>query len=69
MEMAESIASKSPSAIRLSKQLYETAWHADRAEGLSLEAELQGRLIGKTNQVEAVRSNFEERAPQYADPD
>ena len=69
MEMAEAIASRSPSAIRLGKQLFETAWHADRAEGLALEARLQGRLIGGTNQVEAVRSNFEERAPRYVDPD
>jgi len=56
MEMAETIASKSPSAIRLGKQLYETTWHADRTDGLTLESQLQGRLIGKTNQIEAVKS-------------
>jgi len=30
---------------------------------------LQGRLIGSSNQVEAVKANFEERSPQFSDPD
>lgn len=69
MEMAETIAGKSPGAIRLGKQLFERTWRGGRDEGLQLEAQLQGRLIGSKNQVEAVKSNFEERAPQYVDPD
>ncbi len=69
LEMAETIAGKSPSAIRLAKQLFENTWRGDRDEGLKLEATLQGRLIGSANQVEAVKSNFEKRAPQYVDPD
>jgi enoyl-CoA hydratase/carnithine racemase len=69
LQMAEEIASKSPSAIRLGKQLFEAAWHDGEQEGLALEAKLQSQLIGKPNQVEAVKSNFEERAPQYVDPD
>ena len=67
--MAEQIAGKSPSAIRLGKQLFEDTWHSEPHAGLGLEASLQGQLIGKTNQVEAVQSNFEERAPQYVNPD
>ena len=69
LAMAETIAAKSPSAIRLGKQLFEDTWHADRDTGLALEEKLQRRLIGRTNQVEAVTSNFEERAPQFVDPD
>lgn len=69
LEMAHTIASKSPGAIRLGKQLFETSWRADRATGVKLEAKLQGRLIGSRNQVEAVKANFEERAPQFVDPD
>ena len=69
MELAEEIASKSPDAVRLAKQLLETSWRADPATGLKLEARLQGRLIGSPNQVEAVKANFENRAPQFADPD
>jgi enoyl-CoA hydratase/carnithine racemase len=69
LEMAETIAGKSPSAIRLGKELFETTWRGDRDESLQLESKLQGRLIGSPNQVEAVKSNFEERAPQYTDAD
>lgn len=69
MAMADTIAGKSPSAIRLGKQLFEDSWRADRDTGLAMEASLQGRLIGKANQVEAVKSNFEERPPAYVDPD
>ena len=67
--MAEQIAGKSPSAIRLGKQLFEETWHAAPNEGLGLEASLQGRLIGEHNQVEAVKSNFDERSPRYINPD
>jgi enoyl-CoA hydratase/carnithine racemase len=69
LEMAETIAGKSPGAIRLGKQLFESTWRGDRDESLQLEGQLQGRLMGSKNQVEAVKSNFEERPPQYVDPD
>ena len=64
-ELALEIASKSPDAIRFGKKLFEEAWHADPATGLKLEAELQSRLIGTKNQVEAIRANFEKRAPAF----
>ena len=67
MELASEIASKSPDAVRLGKQLFETAWHADARTGLQLEASLQGKLIGSENQVEAIRANFEKRAPNFKD--
>lgn len=69
MEMAELIATKSPQAIRLGKQLFETSWRDERASGLKLEAKLQGQLIGSSNQVEAVKANFEDRPPQFTNPD
>ncbi len=69
LAMAEMIATKSPSAIRLGKQLFEQTWRATEGMGLELEARLQGKLIGKPNQVEAVKSNFEERPPRYVNPD
>jgi len=67
--MAETIAGKSPDAIRLGKQLFETTWRGERDEGLQLEAQLQGKLIGTENQVEAVKANFEDRPPNFADPE
>ena len=63
------IATKSPSAIRLGKVLFEDTWRGGVEEGLALEASLQGRLIGKENQVEAVKANFEERTAAFIDPD
>jgi len=69
MEIAETIAAKSPSAIRLGKQLFETTWHGERGDALKLETALQRRLIGGKNQVEAVKSNFEERPAQYVNVD
>ena len=69
MEMAEIIATKSPDAVRYSKQLFETTWHGGRDESLKLEQTLQHKLIGSPNQLEAVQSTFEERPAQYKDPD
>jgi enoyl-CoA hydratase/carnithine racemase len=68
LALAREIANKSPDAIRAGKHLLEASWRADEATGLALEASLQGGLIGSPNQLEAVRANFEERAPRFADP-
>ncbi len=69
LAMAATMAAKSPGAIRFGKQLFETSWHADPATGLKLEEQLQRQLIGSHNQVESVKANFENRAPQFMDPD
>ena len=37
------------------------------ADGLQLEESLQRGLIGKPNQVESVKANFEKRAPKFTD--
>ncbi|MEE4359955.1 MAG: crotonase/enoyl-CoA hydratase family protein [Pseudomonadales bacterium] len=68
LDMARQIAGKSPDAIRFGKKLLEESWHADPATGLGLEASLQASLIGSPNQLEAVKANFEDRAPRFADP-
>lgn len=65
MALAEEIAGKNPDAIRAGKALYEKAWHADARTGLELEAALQAELIGTANQIEAVKANFEKRAPTF----
>ena len=65
MELAGEIASKSPDAVRYGKQLFESTWHSDARTGLELEASLQSKLIGSDNQVEAIRANFEKRAPNF----
>ena len=65
MTLAQEIAGKSPDAIRFGKYLLEASWHSDEATGLKLEASLQGKLIGSENQVEAIKANFENRAPNF----
>lgn len=67
LALAREIAGKSPDAIRFGKRLLDESWHADPATGLGLEASLQGRLIGSPNQLEAIRANFENRAPKFTD--
>ena len=67
LELAAEIASKSPDAIRASKQLLESVWHADERSGLELESSLQTELIGSANQLEAVHANFEKRPPNFKD--
>lgn len=68
LALAREIAGKSPDAVRASKQLLETVWHADERTGLELESSLQIALIGSDNQVEAVKANFEKRPPNFNDP-
>jgi enoyl-CoA hydratase/carnithine racemase len=67
MALAREIAGKSPDAIRAGKRLLEASWRADERTGLELESKLQIELIGSPNQVEAVKANFENRAPVFKD--
>lgn len=69
LAMAREIAGKSPDAIRAGKQLLDASWHADERTGLELESSLQEALIGKPNQVEAIKANFDKRAPVFSDPE
>jgi enoyl-CoA hydratase/carnithine racemase len=66
LELAREIASKSPDAIRRGKALLERSWYADERTGLELEAKLQRELVGSPNQVEAIKANFEKRAPRFS---
>lgn len=65
--LARDIAGRSPSAIRAAKRLLNTAWESKIEDGLRLEAETQMTLIGRPNQLESVRANFERRPPQFSD--
>ena len=68
-ELAHEIAGRSPSAVRAAKKLLDASVVVSPAEGLALEAELQKTVIGKANQLEAVMSQMEKRAPNYEDPE
>lgn len=67
VKLAREIAAKSPDAIRAGKKLLNASGLVTVTEGLKLEAELQRAIIGRPNQVEAVLSNLEKRAPNFTD--
>jgi enoyl-CoA hydratase/carnithine racemase len=68
LAMAREIAGRSPHAIRAAKRLLDSVARLGDADSLKLEETLQLSLIGSPNQVEAVRANFEKRAPSFVDP-
>jgi enoyl-CoA hydratase/carnithine racemase len=68
-ELAREIAGKSPDAVRAAKRLFDEAARLGLAEGLRLEESLQRGLLGRPNQLEAVRANAEKRDPRFRDPD
>ena len=66
--LAREIATKPPAAIRAGKKLLNASVTASVEDGLALEARLQTTLIGKPEQVEAVKANLEKRPPRFGDP-
>lgn len=67
LELAREIAGKSPTAIQTAKALYNALPDRDDAEALLAESIEQDELIGSDNQVEAVKSALEKRAPAFVD--
>ncbi|WP_298089878.1 crotonase/enoyl-CoA hydratase family protein [uncultured Sphingomonas sp.] len=66
-DLARVIASHSPDAVREAKGLFAVAADGDAATILRAESAAQLRLIGSTNQREAVMANLEKRAPRFVD--
>ena len=69
LELAAEIAANSPHAVRAAKRLLNEAARRTLADGYRAEREEIGRLIGSPNQVEAVTAYFEQRPPDFADPE
>ncbi len=67
LELAQLIATKNPHAIRAGKQLMNEAVDLADPARLRLETELQLKLLGSKNQMEAVMANMQKRAPTYSD--
>lgn len=61
IDLANTIAGKSPSATRRGKRLLRESAQMNRADGLKLEAQLQSELVGTPNQIEAAVANLEKR--------
>ena len=66
-QLAGEIAGRSPDAIRAVKAMFATAWLADNAASLGIEAELQGALLGRPNQIEAVMARMQSREAKFSD--
>jgi len=65
-EVAREIAGKSPDAIRAAKRMLNKL-SVDPAPALMAESVEQQKLLGSSNQTEAVRANMEKRAPRFAE--
>ena len=68
VDLAREIAGMSPDAVRAAKRLYEEAWTGSPEETLTLEATLQGKLIGSPNQIAAVTAGFTKQPAEFVDP-
>lgn len=67
MSIAHEVANRNPDAIRAAKRVIEAANYQSVAEGLLMESREQDKLIGHSNQIEAVMSQFQKRKPNYQD--
>jgi enoyl-CoA hydratase/carnithine racemase len=65
---ARDIAGRSPDAIRAAKRLLNQVVACEARAGLIAETIEQGQLIGRPNQVEALKANLEKRQPRFTDP-
>ena len=68
MELARTIAGKSPDAVRAGKRLINGAAAEDYNAVFAAERMEIAALIGTPNQAESVNAFFEKRDPDYRDP-
>jgi enoyl-CoA hydratase/carnithine racemase len=66
LQMARSIAQKSPDAISFGKRLLNETWHGSETAGFRMEQELQKKLLLSKNQIEAIKANVEGRSGNFS---
>lgn len=66
VELALSIATRSPDAVCAVKGLFQRVWSENEGRALSLEREWQRKLIGKSNQRTAMKRNLEKKELPFA---
>lgn len=69
LALAQTIASKSPHAIRTAKALLNNADQVSIADGFKAERQGIAKLIGSPNQIESTKAFFEKREPAFQDPE
>ena len=68
LDLAHTIASRSPEAVRAAKALLNTSALVPLPEGLANEYRATAGLMGSKNQIEAVVAKLERREPRFEDP-
>lgn len=68
LEMAASITTRSPDALRVAKRMLNASALVSVADGLANEVAASASLIGIPNQMEAVLARLEKRAAAFDDP-
>ena len=66
LALAREITLKSPDAIKAAKRLMNALPQLSDADALMAESREQDSIIGKPNQVEAIMSQLQKRAPNYS---
>ena len=64
--LATQIRARSPDAVCAAKALFEQTANVAEAKAFAVERGVQRKLLFKANQREAMRANFEKRAPHFA---
>ena len=67
MATAKEIAARNPDAMKANKRLFNAAHDLSPEQGLMMESEEQDRIIGSSNQIEAVMSELEKRPAVFVD--
>lgn len=65
LEWARTLASRAPLSLAATKKIMRYAADNDWASSYSLEAELQGELLGSDDNQEGIQAFFEKRAPKF----
>jgi enoyl-CoA hydratase/carnithine racemase len=66
LALAEQLKARSPDAVSASKVLFNTMWSQSEDDAFATERRVQRKLLYKGNQREAMKANFEKRAPKYS---
>lgn len=64
--LAAEIATRSPDSVALSKRLFHRSWNVSERRAFRIESALQLKLLLGANHAEAIKTNMEKRAPQFA---
>ncbi|MGK0375079.1 MAG: enoyl-CoA hydratase/carnithine racemase [Arenicella sp.] len=67
MSVAKQIAYKNPDAIRAAKKIIDASYYQTAEQGLLMESVEQDKIMGTSNQIEAVMAELQKRKPEFKD--